>query len=330
MLDTTSLLEIKDIAVIIPIYNEHDNIVEIHGRLVSVLSEISDLYQLVFVNDGSTDDSLNKIVELSRKDKNVFYINLTRNFGHQVAVSAGLKYCKASAVVIIDGDLQDPPELISDLHEEFKNGFDVVYAKRRRRKGESFLKKSTAKLYYRILKKLVSFEIPLDAGDYRLISKKVVDAINKMPEQNKFLRAQIAWLGFKQTYILFDRDTRKYGKSGYSYAKMIRLALDGITGFSDKPLLFVSRLGFIISFFSFLIIIYAIFSHFVLKQTITGWTSLIISAAFIGGIQLLSIGVIGEYISRINVNVKGRPLYVVDSTNMNTKDEKDNKVPEMQ
>jgi dolichol-phosphate mannosyltransferase len=167
----------------------------------------------------------------------------------------------------------------------------------------------------------VSFEIPLDAGDFRLLSKKVVDAINKMPEQNKFLRAQIAWLGFKQTFVLFDRDTRNQGKSGYTYGKMIRLAFDGITGFSDKPLLFVSRLGFIISCFSFLVIIYAIFSHYVLEQTITGWTSLIISAAFIGGIQLLSIGVIGEYISRINVNVKRRPLFIVDSTNIDDKDE---------
>jgi len=166
----------------------------------------------------------------------------------------------------------------------------------------------------------VPFDIPLDAGDFRLLTKKVVNSINKMPEQNKFLRGQIAWLGFKQSYVLFDRETRKHGKSGYTYSKMFRLAFDGITSFSDKPLLFVSRLGFIISIFSFLVIIYAIFSHYVLKETITGWTSLIISAAFIGGIQLLSIGVIGEYISRINVNVKKRPLYIIDSANINNDD----------
>lgn len=325
MLDTTKLIEIKDIAVIIPIYNEQDNIIELYSRLSSVLSKISNIYELIFVNDGSTDESFIRILELAEKDKHLSYVNLTRNFGHQVAVSAGLKYCNAKIVVIIDADLQDPPELISDLYEEYLKGFNVVYAKRRQRKGESFLKKTTAKLYYRILKKLVSFEIPLDAGDYRLLSKKVVDAINKMPEQNKFLRAQIAWLGFKQSYVLFDRDTRKFGKSGYTYSKMLRLAIDGITGFSDKPLLFVSRLGFLISLFSFLIIIYAIFAHFVLQETITGWTSLIISATFIGGIQLLSIGVIGEYISRINVNVKGRPLYVVDSTNIETVDENNTK-----
>ena len=169
--------------------------------------------------------------------------------------------------------MQDPPELISELYSKYKEGFDVVYAKRRKREGESFFKKITAKFYYRLFKRWVSFEIPLDAGDFRLISKKVVNAVNQMPEQNKFLRAQIAWLGFKQTYIMFDREIRKHGKSGYSYGKMFRLAFDGITGFSDKPLLFVSRLGFIISIFSFLVIIYAIFSHYVLKQTITGWTS---------------------------------------------------------
>ena len=316
------MIDLNDIAVVVPVYNEQDTIVKLYGRLKDTLSEITKNYQILFVNDGSTDDSSLEIIKLSDKDKNVFYINLTRNFGHQVAVSAGLNYCNAKCVVIIDADLQDPPELITDLYSEHQKGFDVVYAKRQKRKGESISKKITAKLYYRILKKLVSFEIPLDAGDYRLISKKVVDAINDMPEHNKFLRGQIAWLGFKQSYVLFDRETRKYGKSAYTYSKMIRLAFDGITGFSDKPLLFVSRLGFVISLFSFVVIVYAIFSHYILEETITGWTSLIISSAFIGGIQLLSIGVIGEYISRININVKKRPLYIVGSTNINVPEKK--------
>jgi glycosyltransferase involved in cell wall biosynthesis len=312
---------LKDLSVIIPVFNEQNNIEELYVRLISTLKEFTEFYEIIFVNDGSSDDSLVEIMKLSIKDENVFYVNLSRNFGHQVAASAGLDYCNSKAVIIIDADLQDPPELIADLYKEHKKGFDVVYAKRRKRKGESLLKRFTAKSYYRILKKLVPFEIPLDAGDYRLMTKKVVDALNDMPEQNKFLRGQIAWLGFKNSFVLFDRDTRKYGKSGYTYSKMFRLAFDGITGFSDKPLLFVSRLGFVISFFSFLVIIYAIFSHYVLKETITGWTSLIISAAFIGGIQLLSIGVIGEYISRINVNVKDRPLYIVDSTNFSQEKE---------
>ena len=310
----------NDIAIIIPVYNEEGNLQALYGRVKKTISSISENYQIIFINDGSTDDSLPKILAFAEENPKVFYINLSRNFGHQIAVSAGLEYCNAKCTVIIDSDLQDPPELIAELYAKHKEGFDVVYAKRRKRDGESFLKKFTAKLYYRTLRRLVPFDIPLDAGDFRLLTKKVVNSINKMPEQNKFLRGQIAWLGFKQSYVLFDRETRKHGKSGYTYSKMFRLAFDGITSFSDKPLLFVSRLGFIISIFSFLVIIYAIFSHYVLKETITGWTSLIISAAFIGGIQLLSIGVIGEYISRINVNVKKRPLYIIDSANINNDD----------
>jgi dolichol-phosphate mannosyltransferase len=305
------------ISVIIPVFNEAKNLTELYDRVKVTLESITKKYQIIFINDGSTDNSFEKILKFSNANENVFYLNLSRNFGHQIAVSAGLEYCDAESVVIIDSDLQDPPELIAELFKKYKEGFDVVYAKRNKRQGESFLKKFTAKLYYRLLKRLVSFEIPLDAGDFRLLSKKVVDAINKMPEKNKFLRGQVAWLGFNQTHVIFDRDTRKHGKSGYSYSKMFRLAFDGITGFSDKPLLFVSRMGFIISIFSFLLIIYAVFSHYILKVTITGWTSLLISSAFIGGIQLLSIGVIGEYISRINTNVKNRPLYILDSTNIN-------------
>lgn len=306
----------KDISVIVPVYNESTNIEELYSRLKNEVSNITDNYELIFVNDGSKDDSLIKLIDLSKKDNRVFFLNLTRNFGHQIAVSAGLNYCNAKAIIIIDADLQDPPELISELYIEHKKGFDVVYAKRRSRKGETVLKKITAKLYYRILKRMVPFEIPLDAGDFRLISKKVVDELRIMPEQNKFLRGQIAWLGFKQSHVIFDRESRKNGKSNYTYNLMFRLAIDGITGFSDKPLLWVSRLGFIISFFAFLLIIMATVSHFILERTITGWTSLIISAAFLGGIQLLSIGIIGEYISRINNNTKERPLYVVDTTNI--------------
>ncbi|MUU79655.1 glycosyltransferase family 2 protein [Winogradskyella endarachnes] len=306
----------NEISIIIPVYNESNNIPVLYKRLKETLSAITEHYEILFINDGSKDNSMQIIHQLSEGDHRVIYIGFSRNFGHQVAVSAGLEHCNANCTVIIDADLQDPPELISELYAKYKKGYDVVYAKREKREGETFLKKITAKLYYRLLKKIVSFEIPLDAGDFRLVSRKVVKAINRMPEQNKFLRGQIAWLGFKQSYVMYNRESRQHGKSGYSYSKMFRLAFDGITGFSDKPLLFVSRLGFIISIFSFLLIIFAIFSHFVLKQTITGWTSLIISASFIGGIQLLSIGVIGEYISRINVNVKNRPLYIVDSTNI--------------
>jgi dolichol-phosphate mannosyltransferase len=304
-----------EISVIVPIYNEEQIISELYNRLHKTISQISENYEFIFVNDGSKDYSLLELLKLTEKDSRVFYINFSRNFGHQIAVTAGLDASNGKAVVIIDGDLQDPPELIADLFKKYEEGYEVVYAKRKERKGESVFKKITATLFYRILKQITSIDIPLDTGDFRLIDRKVVDYLNQMPEQNKFLRGQIAWLGFKQTEVLFNRDKRKYGKTGYSLSKMLQFSMDGITSFSDKPLQLVTKLGFTISLMSFIIILYAIYSHFVLDQTITGWTSLIISSMFIGGVQLISIGVIGEYISRINKNVLKRPLYIVEKTN---------------
>ena len=308
----------QKLSVIIPIYNEARIINTLYDRLVTAVKQVTTDYEFIFVNDGSKDDSLKAVLALAEKDTNVLFVDFSRNFGHQIAVSAGLNYVSGDCIVIIDGDLQDPPELIPEMYNEYIKGFDVVYAKRRKRQGETFLKKFTAKLFYRILAKITSFTIPFDAGDFRLIDKRVAVALNTMPERNKFLRGQIAWLGFKDSSVVYDRDSRKSGKSGYSYGKMFRLALDAITGFSDKPLLFVSRTGLAISIVSFAIILFAIFSYFVLDQTVTGWTSLIISSAFIGGIQLLSIGVIGEYIARINTDVKKRPLYIVNQTNISS------------
>ncbi len=303
------------ISVVIPIYNEEQTIPELYERLQKTVSGITEDYELIFVNDGSKDNSLLEILKLTKLDPRVYYINFSRNFGHQIAVTAGLEASRGKAVVIIDGDLQDPPELIKDLYNKYTEGYEVVYAKRRVRKGESAFKKISAKIFYRTLKRLTSIDIPLDTGDFRIIDRKVVDYLNQMPEYNKFLRGQIAWLGFKQSEVLFDRDKRKYGKTGYSLGKMFRLAFDGITGFSDKPLQLVTKIGFSISFVSFIIILYAIYSHFILNKTITGWTSLIISSMFIGGIQLVSIGIIGEYISRIHKNVLKRPLYIIEKTN---------------
>lgn len=306
---------LKDLSVIIPIYNEQQIIHELYNRLQKTVSQISINYEFIFVNDGSKDNSLMELMEISKQDSRVYFINFSRNFGHQIAVTAGLDASNGKAVVIIDGDLQDPPELITDLFKKYQEGYDVVYAKRKERKGESVFKKVTAKLFYRTLKRITTIDIPLDTGDFRLIDRKVVSYLNQMPEQNKFLRGQIAWLGFKQTEVLFDREKRKFGKTGYSFGKMLQFAMDGITSFSDKPLQIVTKLGFTISFLSFITILYAIYSHFVLERTITGWTSLIISSMFIGGVQLISIGVIGEYISRINKNVLKRPLYIVENTN---------------
>lgn len=306
----------KTLSIIIPIYNEEPNIPELHDRLTKAAVQITDDYELIFVNDGSKDNSINELKKLSRKDSHSYYIHFSRNFGHQIAVTAGLDFCQGDAVVIIDGDLQDPPELIPKLYEKYKEGYEVVYARRRSRQGETFFKRMTAKLFYRTLQKLTEVDIPIDTGDFRLIDRKIVDKLKEMPEKNKFLRGQIAWMGFKQTAVLFDRAERKQGESGYPLSKMLKFAMDGITGFSDRPLQFVTRLGFFISGLSFLIILYALFAHFVLQHTITGWTSLIISFMFVGGVQLISIGIIGEYISRINKNVQDRPLYIVWETNL--------------
>lgn len=306
----------KDISVVVPVYNEQDNIVELYNRLVAAVRKVTNKFELIFVNDGSTDNTALELVKLAGQDENFFYINFSRNFGHQIAVSAGLEFCIGDSVVIIDGDLQDPPELIPELYEKYNDGFDVVYAKRNQREGETVFKLATSKLFYRILKQLTKVDIPLDTGDYRLLDKKVVKILNAMPEQNKFLRGQISWVGLKQTFVLFDRASRKNGKSGYSYGKMFKLAIDAVTSLSDKPLVLVSRMGFVVSFISFIVILYTLFSHFILKVTITGWSSLIISSMFIGGIQLFSVGIIGEYISRINSNTMGRPLYVIDNTNL--------------
>ena len=304
-----------DISVIIPIYNEQESIPELYKRLLDSVKQVSGNYEFIFINDGSKDHSLYQLIELSKKDDQVFYIDFSRNFGHQIAVSAGLDFCSGNAIVIIDADLQDPPELIPELYKKYTEGYEVVYAKRAKRKGESWFKLITAKLFYRILKKVTTFNIPVDTGDFRLVDRKIVDYLKLMPEQNKFLRGQIAWLGFNQTYIEYIRDERKYGKTGYPLSKMIRFALDGITSFSDKPLRMVTQAGIIISFLSFIAILYAIYGHFVLKTTITGWTSMAISTMFFGGIQLISIGIIGLYISRINKNMINRPLYIVHNTN---------------
>ena len=305
-----------DLSIVVPVYNEEKSIRLMYDRLLASVTVISHNFEIIFVNDGSRDNSFLELVKLSKEDTRIKYINFSRNFGHQIAVTAGLDLSKGDAVVIIDGDLQDPPEVIPEMYAKHKEGFEVVYGQRLKRKGESFFKKITAKYFYRILKKITSVNIPIDTGDFRLIDRKIVNDLKNMPEQNKFLRGQIAWLGYRQTSVFFERDERKFGETGYPFSKMLKFALDGITGFSDVPLQFVTKTGIFISFISFLVILYAIFSHFILERTITGWTSLIISSMFIGGVQLISIGIIGEYISRINKNVQNRPLYIIDQTNI--------------
>lgn len=314
-----------DLSVIIPSYNEERNVGIMHERLTKTLSEITDSYEMIFVNDCSKDQTLLRIKELAEKDSHVKYLSFSRNFGHQIAVSAGLDFCTGEAVVIIDGDLQDPPELISQMYERYKEGYKVVYAKRKTREGETWFKKATAKIFYRLLASMTSIDIPVDVGDFRLIDRVIVEHLRNMPEKSKYIRGQIAWIGYKQTFVEYHRDARLYGTTNYPLKKMLRFALDGITAFSDKPLKIASGLGIFSAIVSLVALVYALVSHFCFHATITGWTSLILSVLFIGGVQLITIGIIGEYIARINNDVRNRPLYILDEKNIDKDSEHKNK-----
>jgi len=305
-----------DLSVIIPIYNEEANIAALYDRLRGVLDPMGLGYEFVFINDGSRDQSLALIHTLASRDPRVRYIDFSRNFGHQIAVTAGLDLAAGEAVVIIDADLQDPPELIPQLYQKLREGFEVVYAKRRSRQGESAAKKLTAKLFYRLLAGITSISIPVDTGDFRIISRKVVDALKQMPEQNKFIRGQISWIGYRQTYLEYDRAERAGGETGYTYRKMIRLALDGITGFSDAPLKAATVSGFLVSGIAFLVMLYTLYARFETRDYEPGWASLMISILFLGGVQLIAVGIIGEYVARMSTNVRQRPLYIISDTNI--------------
>lgn len=304
------------LSIVIPLHNEEGNLPHLHQRLIPVLQDITAAYEIVYVNDGSKDATLSIVKALAVQDKRVRYISFSRNFGHQMAIMSGIEHAHGEAVIVMDGDLQDPPELIPHLWAKYKEGYKVVYAQRRSREGETLFKKWTAKVFYRILKKTTQIKIPLDTGDFRLIDRKVIDYLKQMPERNKFLRGQIAWIGFKQAAVFYDRESRFTGKTNFSFSKMFQFALDGITAFSNYPLRMATVMGFVVSAISFIVILYALYSKFVLDRTITGWTSLIISVLFIGGVQLIAIGIIGEYISRINSDVRKRPLYVIEEENV--------------
>jgi glycosyltransferase involved in cell wall biosynthesis len=305
-----------DLSIVVPLYNEEANVEILYQRLRAVVEAMNVSYEFVFVNDGSRDRTLALAQELSRRDHHVRYIDLSRNFGHQIAVTAGLDHTVGAAVVIIDADLQDPPELIAPLYEKLQTGYEVVYAKRLSRPGENAAKLMTAKLFYRMLAAMTNISIPVDTGDFRIISRKVVEALKLMPEQNKFLRGQISWIGFRQTFVEYDRAQRAGGETGYTYSKMLRLAIDGITAFSDFPLKLASLSGFVVSGIAFLVMLYTLYSRFVTHEYQPGWASLMISILFLGGVQLIAIGIIGEYIGRLSTNVRQRPLYLIADTNI--------------
>ncbi|NUQ25165.1 MAG: glycosyltransferase family 2 protein [Saprospiraceae bacterium] len=305
-----------DISVVIPVYNEENNLFLLYERLVNTLQGLAVSFELLFVNDGSQDGSAAILQQFARQDARVKFIDFSRNFGHQIAVSAGIDHAQGGAIAIIDADLQDPPELIADLYRKMQEGFEVVYARRNARKGETWFKKWTAKMFYRLLSRITTINIPIDTGDFRIIHRKVADVLKNMPERHKYIRGQIAWIGFNQTYVMYDRNERHAGKTGYTLGKMARFALDGITAFSDFPLKIVSYFGLLVSVFAFLMTLYALYGRYILKDYVQGWTSLIISVLFIGGIQMIGIGIIGEYLSRMNADTRRRPLYIVRDSNI--------------
>ncbi|MBN8701484.1 MAG: glycosyltransferase family 2 protein [Bacteroidetes bacterium] len=304
-----------EISVIIPVHNEELVLDAAYTRITASIKKISSNYELLFVNDGSKDKSIELIKRFASIDNNVKYIDLSRNFGHQIALSAGIDAALGNSVVIIDADLQDPPELIAELYNKLNEGFDVVYAKRRERKGERFLKKLVAKYFYRVFSKIIPFEIPIDTGDFRILNKRIVEQLRQMPEQQRFLRAQIAWLGFNQSFVEFDREPRYAGKGTYTYKKLWAMAVDGITAFSSTPLKIASNIGLCLLTISVVLLGYLFFNWLETNQHPSSALLLLFAILFIGSIQLICLGIIGEYISRINTNVRNRPLYVVKQRN---------------
>lgn len=303
------------LSVIVPLFNEQDNIGALFQRIQKSLANLQLNHEIIFINDGSKDNTLALVIQLSQEFPEVHYIDFSRNFGHQLAISAGIEHARGEYLVIMDGDGQDPPEFIPELYHKANEGFEVVYAKRRKRDGENFMKKLTAKAFYRILAKITNIEIPVDTGDFRIIHRKIRNILVQMPEQHKYIRGQIAWIGFNQTYLEYDRQERMSGETKFTYRKMMRFALDGISSFSTWPLKVATLSGFAVSFLAFALIIYSLYQKF-FGYTEKGWTSMHISILFLGGIQLIGIGILGEYLGRVSENVKNRPHYIVRDSNI--------------
>ena len=298
-------------SIIAPIFNEFDNIPELYRRVSEVMASTGEPWEMLLVDDGSTDRSTERIRELAERDPKVRPVIFARNFGHQIAVTAGLDYSRGQAIVIIDSDLQDPPEVILDLAAKWKEGYEVVYAVRSEREGESRLKLWTAALFYRTIYLITDVKIPLDTGDFRLLDRKVVNVMNKMRERHRFLRGMSSWVGFRQIGVEYRRAARFSGETKYPYKKMVRLALNAITSFSYFPLQVATYLGFVAAGLAILAIPVVVISRLAGSQAFFGQATTLIAVLFLGGVQLVSLGVLGEYIGRVYDEVKGRPLYIV-------------------
>ena len=306
-------MEKKKVTLVIPMYYEEKVANECYKRVKENLNKLENYdHEIIFVNDGSTDKTLEILEDIATKDKNVKVISFSRNFGHQAAVTAGLQYVTGDAIVIMDADLQDPPELIPDMLKLWEEGNEVIYGKRKSRDGESAFKLFTAKMFYKTLNALSDVEIPKDTGDFRLVDRKVVDTINSLPEHNKFLRGLFSWVGYKQTPFEYERKERFAGETKYPLKKMLKLASDGIISFSTKPLKLVINLGIITIFISMAVLIYSIISYILkLNNLASGWTSIMVAITFFSGVQLLCIGIVGEYIKRIYDETRKRPEYII-------------------
>ncbi len=298
-------------SIVVPIYNEEEIINKTYNLLKEVISKTNEDYEIIFINDGSLDSSGKLISSIAEQDSHIKSLCFSRNFGHQIAISAGLEHAEGDAVIVIDADLQDPPEIILEMIKKWKDGYEVVHGKRIRREGDSILKKIAINIFYRLLRRLTNYDIPVDVGDFRLIDKKVCNIIKNLPEKNRYLRGLVSWVGFKQTFVEYVRVGRIGGESKYPLNKLIGLALSGITSFSYKPLRIATYVGFILSVCSFLYLIYAIYSKIANNVPIIGWTSLVVTNALFYGIVLIILGIMGEYIGKIYEETKGRPLYIV-------------------
>ncbi|MGE7614041.1 glycosyltransferase family 2 protein [Paenibacillus sp. NPDC101420] len=300
-----------NMSIIVPMYNEGENVNVFYEKLTQILVSQSYDYEIICINDGSKDDTMERLRSLANRDRRIKVINLSRNFGKEIAMSAGLKYSKADIVIPIDADLQDPPEVIPLLIEKWKEGYDVVYATRIKRDGETWLKKATAHTFYRIMGKMTRFEIPADTGDFRLMTKQVVEALNQLPEQHRFMKGLFSWVGFKQTSVTYYREPRYAGKSSFNYWKLWNFAIEGITSFSFAPLQFATYLGLLIAVLSLVYATYLVIATVTLGNPVPGYPSLMVAILFFGGVQLITLGVIGEYIGRIYNESKRRPLFLV-------------------
>jgi glycosyltransferase involved in cell wall biosynthesis len=296
---------------VIPVLNEQETLPELIRRLQTVMDGLAESSEVVLVDDGSTDGSYDLMLDLHRRDPRVKALRLTRNFGHQMAITAGLDHALGRAVIIMDGDLQDPPEVALELIQRWREGYDVVYAVRATRSGESWLKRKTAKAFYRLMSRLGDIDIPQETGDFRLVDRQAVDAVTAMREHRRYLRGMFAWVGYRQTGIAYERDARYAGATKFSLGRMLAFAIDGIVSFSEAPLRIALAGGFVVSALSFLLGVVAVVLKFAGLYTVPGWASIAVGVAFFSGVQLSVTGVMGIYVARIHEEVKRRPLYLV-------------------